>query len=233
MAKKSDEAVKCYFCGELITRANDLVIKKVPMATKKGGVRNFKRQLHLDCVHKYNEGLEDYELRTVENNEWDLVFQYFRNQILGVGKATISKEDKESHMAKRLLGLRLGQFYPSGNNTRILPRGYSFNTILITMKVVNPKIQAYLKTANFTDFKHRVNACMRFIVAEIPDVAKRLADQQKANKKLFEEPKKEPSFDYLEALKKQKQKEAEEKQKQEEESNGVMDDIASLLGGSL
>lgn len=220
------EAVDCYYCGKLIERLNDLVIKKVPLAGSNGKVRNWSRKLHLDCVPKYNEGLEDKELLTVEHSAWDDVYQYFKNNILDMKDQSI--DDKDSHLAKRLLGLRVGNYYPSATNTRVLPRGYSFETILIALKVVNPKLQPYLRTTNFVNFKHKIDGCMKFVVAEIPDVAKRIETQQKANKKLDEEVVTTPTFDYKEMLKKQK-----EDQKKQQENNGVADDIASLLGGSL
>lgn len=216
------EAVKCYYCDEMIERANDLVIKKVPLTGKNGVVRNWSRKLHLDCVAKYNEGLEDYELRAVENSAWDDVYQYFKNNILDMKDQKI--DDEKSHLAKRLLGLRVGTYYPSANNTRVLPRGYSFETILIALKVVNVKVQPYLKSTNFVNFKHKIDGIMKFVVAEIPDVAKRLESQKKANAKLDEEVVATPVFDYKEALK---------KQKKEEENKGIADDISSLLGGSL
>lgn len=82
-------------------------------------------------------------MRAVENTAWDNVYQYFKNDILDMKDNKI--DDKDSHLAKRLLGLRVGSYYPSANNTRVLPRGYSFETILIALKVVNPKLQSYLK----------------------------------------------------------------------------------------
>lgn len=232
--KKYDEAVPCYYCGEMIERANDLVIKKVPLTCKNGAIRNYSRRLHLDCVPKYNEGLEDHELKTAENDDWDKVYQYFKNEILGMKNTKI--DDKDSHLAKRLLGLRLGSYYPNSQNTRILPRGYSFPTILIALKVVNPRLQTYLKTANFANFKHKIDGCMKIVVQEMPDVAKRIETQQKANAKLDEESAKAtPAFDYKEALKKQReqQKQLEEQKRKQQEESGVMDDISALLGGSL
>lgn len=221
MVKKKQvvKDIKCYYCGHLIENSHDHVIKVVPMATK-GGVRNYKRQIHLNCVSKYNEGLENVDMRKQENSDWDLVYKYFRKEILEMEETLPLPE----HATKRLLGLRLGQYYPSGNNTRVLPRGYDFKVILLTMKVVNPKMQSYLKTANFSNMKHRIDGAMKFIVAEIPDVNKRVETQRKANAKLDEEVVKTPSFDYKEALRQQKKK---------EESNGIANDITSLLGGSL
>ncbi|MFI8671925.1 hypothetical protein ACIGIJ_18900 [Bacillus paranthracis] len=226
------EAVKCYYCGNMIERANDLVIKKVPLTGKNGVVRNWNRKLHLDCVSKYNEGLEDYELRAVENTAWDNVYQYFKNDILDMKDNKI--DDKDSHLAKRLLGLRVGSYYPSANNTRVLPRGYSFETILIALKVVNPKLQSYLKTANFANFKHKIDGCMRFVVSEIPDVAKRLDTQRKANAKLDEEVTKAlPVFDYKDALKKQREEQKRQEEQKKQNNNEINDDISALLGGSL
>lgn len=218
-----DKVNYCYYCDKPIETLKDHVIKQVPLAVN-GSVKYFNRQLHIDCMLKYNEQLEDKELKAVENSEWDKVYQYFKNEILQMDTASLSREDTKSHLAQRLLGLRVGRYFPNGNNTRILPKGYDFNTILIAMKVVNPKIQVYLSTANFANFKHRIDGCMRFIVSEIPDVAKRIASQQKANAKLDEEVVKTPVFDYKEALK---------KQKQEEVNKGIADDVSSLLGGSL
>ncbi|MEX3625115.1 hypothetical protein [Viridibacillus arvi] len=204
--------------------SHDHVIKKVPLATKTGGVRNYKRQMHLNCVPKYNERLENVELKQKENSDWDEVYQYFRKEILDMSVTVPLPE----HATKRLLGLRLGQYYPSGNNTRLLPRGYDFKTILVALKVTRPKLVGYLSTTEFANTKHRIDGIFKFIVAEIPDVAKRIETQKKANAKLDEEVIKTPTFDYQEALKKKK---AEEKKQQE--SNGIADDISSLLGGSL
>jgi len=216
MAKKNKE-IKCYYCGKVIESSHDHVIKKVPMATK-AGIRNYNRQLHLDCVPKYNEGLENTDMRKEENSDWDLVYKYFRKEVLGMDETLALGE----HATKRLLGLRLGLYYPQAQNVRVLPRGYSYKTILITMKVVNPKVQAYLKTTNFVNFKHKIDGVMKFITGEIPDVQKRMDTQKKANEKLDQEVA-QPTFDYKSRLRKKK----------EEESKGIADDVASLLGGSL
>ncbi|MCP1324320.1 hypothetical protein COL80_16035 [Bacillus thuringiensis] len=222
-AKKQEKPIKCYYCGKIIERSSEHVIKKVPLATK-AGIRNYKRQLHLSCVPKYNEKLEDTDLRVKENSDWDAVYQYFRNNILGLD-STIPLDD---HTIRRLQGLRLGQFYPSGNNTRLLPRGYDFKTILVAMKVANLKIQPYLKTANFTDGKHRVNFIMRFITDEINDVAMRLESQRKAVEKLKKDEVIE-TFDYVTKLKEKKEAEARQvKEKTETQSN-----IEALFGGLL
>lgn len=217
--KQADEAVKCYYCDRLIVNSHDLVIKKVPLATKTGGIRNYKRQLHLDCVPKYNEKLENVELKQQENSDWDEVYQYFRKEILNMNTTVPLPE----HATKRLLGLRLGQYIPNGTNTRLLPRGYDYKVILVALKVTKPKLVSYLSTTEFASTKHRIDGIMKFVVSEIPDVAKRMETQKKANEKLDEETVTIPSFDYTKALKNEKKK----------KSSGISDDVALLLGGSL
>jgi len=215
MAKPSkldlDKVQKCYYCDKVIESFDDLVIKKFPMATS-AGIRQYNRKLHMNCLIKYNEEVKDVELKKEENSAWDLVYRYFRKELLELDETT----PLQQHEIKRLLGLRLGTYYPSGTNTRILPRGYSFETILVTMKVIKPKIRGYLTTGNFANHKHRVDGILRFIAGEINDVQKRLDAQVKSNEKL----KKDvivDEFDYYADL----------KRKEENTSNG----IKSLFGG--
>jgi hypothetical protein len=214
-----DKVIKCYFCGNVVEMSNQLVEKKIPMATKKG-IRNYRRQFHLDCLPKYVEGLEDKELLKEENSEWDAVYKYFREEILRLP----STAKLDQHTIKRLLGLRLGTYYPSGNNTRILPRGYEFKVILLTLKVVKAKIWQYVAVTNFSDSQHKTNAIMKIVASEINDVYKRLENQKKSNEKLEKDVVTE-TFDYKQKLKEQKQK--------EENGEDISNDINDLFGGLL
>ncbi len=215
MAKTKD--IKCYFCGKLIEKFSEQVEKKIPMATK-AGVRNYRRQFHMNCLPKYVEGLEDKSLLSEENSEWDLVYQYYRGDILGLPDSA----PLDQHTIKRLLGLRLGQYYPSGNNTRILKRGYDFKTILITLKVVKSKVIPYMATANFADAKHKTDSIMRFVTGEINDVYKRIEMQKKSNEKL-EKDETKAQFDYLSKLK--------EKKEMEQKQSSINQNVHALFGG--
>lgn len=211
----TNKVIKCYYCGEIIKDTKNHVIKQVPMQTK-GGTRRYNRQLHIDCMLKYNKELENEELKKEENDDWDLVYQYFKKDLLGMRES--SKLD--DHSVRRLLGLRLGQYYPSGNNTRILKRGYEFKTILLAMKVVKPKVSSYMSTANFKDSKHKTNTVMRFIADEIEDVAQRLEKNEKAKAKLEQDTVKD-NFDYASRL----------NDKQPPKENNTKNDINALFGG--
>lgn len=168
--KKEPKAIKCYHCHELIERHNDLVEKQIPMSTKKGGKRNYRRKFHLACLHDFLERSEDFELSKKEDSDWDAVYRYFRKEIVNQNESIKLSE----HTVKRLRGLRIGQYYPSGNNTKILKRGFEYETILITLKVVKAKVQALIGTQNFKDNKHRVDWIMKFVTNEIDDVQRRI-----------------------------------------------------------
>jgi hypothetical protein len=220
MRLAKDKIIKCYYCGNVVEMSNQLAEKKIPMATK-AGVRNYRRQFHLDCLPKYVEGLEDKALLKGENSDWDAVYKYFRKEILGLPETV----PLEAHATKRLLGLRLGQYYPQGNNTRVLPRGYDFKVILLTLKVVKARVHVYMATANFANNKHRIDGIMRFVTGEINDVYKRLENQKKSNEKLNKDVVTE-TFDYKAKLKEQKRKE-------EEKKDDITGDIEDLFGGIL
>jgi hypothetical protein len=215
-----DKIIKCYFCGNVVERFSEHVSKKIPMATK-AGIRNYNRQFHMDCLPKYVQGLEDKELLKEENSEWDAVYKYFRKEILGLPETV----PLDQHSIKRLLGLRLGQYYPSGNNTRILKRGYEFPVILLTLKVVRAKVQSYMASANYADSKHKTDSILRFIVGEINDVYKRLENQKKSNAKLDKDVVTE-TFDYKAKLKEQKKTE-------DNNGNDISNAIEDLFGGLL
>lgn len=214
---------KCYYCGNAIDDLEDLVIKKFPMKVKNGKTMQFNRKLHTECLMKYKEEYKDSELKSAENKDWDELYQYFRGEILGLPKTV----PLQYHENMRLLGLRIGQYYPSGNNTRILPRGYPFKVILYTLKVLKPKLLNYISSGNFANNKHRIDGIMRFITGEINDVYKRVEAQKKSNTKLDEDLDKEdtsPSFDYKALLKAQKEKDKQSK----DSGNKNMD---TLFGG--
>ena len=174
-----EKVIKCYYCGKTVEKFSELVNKKIPMSTK-AGIRNYNRSFHMNCLPKYVEQLEDKELLKGENSEWEEVYNYFRKEILGLNETI----PLDQHTIKRLLGLRVGTYYPQATNTRVLPRGYDFKTILITLKVIKSKVRPYINSTRFANNKHKIDGIMRFVTGEINDVAKRLEATKKSEEKL-------------------------------------------------
>lgn len=211
----------CYHCNKEITQFKDEVEKRIPLRTKKGTIYK-RRKFHTECLQDFLKKYEDMELRAKEQSDWDKLYQYVRNEVLQF------KKDKslDNHTVSRLKGLRLGKYYPSGNNTIILKRGYDYNTILTTFKLMKPKIQYYLANTNFKDEKHMIDGMMKFVTSEIEDVAKRIESQKIASEKL-EKLKIEDEFDYKEKL---KQKKSSQKQN---DDNDLLSTINEMFGDML
>lgn len=197
------KAMKCYYCGELIENFKDHVMKPIPMSTKVG-IRNYKRNFHMECLPKYVESLEDKSLLREEDSDWQAVYEYFRGEILSLSKS----QPLDQHSVKRLLGLRLGQYMPSGNNTRILPRGYDFKVILLTLKLVRAKVLYELPRNDFADSQHKTNFIMKFVQSEINDVHERVERQKRMVEKL-EKDDFQQGFDYIKELERKKKQEKE------------------------
>lgn len=178
--KKEPKDIICFNCNERIVMSNDLVEKQIPMTIKNGTKRNYRRKFHLQCLHEFLENSENVELHKKEDTDWDLVYKYFRKEIMNMPESVTMSE----HIVKRLKGLRLGQYYPSGNNTKILKRGYQFETILITLKVVKARVNALIGSQNFVNEKHRVDWIMKFVTGEIADVQRRIDMKNRSEEQL-------------------------------------------------
>lgn len=172
---KLPKAKKCFHCGEYIYNLVDLVSRPVVLSVKGvGKLRN--RIFHINCLKDYNEKAVDLELSRAEDTDWDKAYQFFKNRYL---KVTKSKDMQ--HAVERLKGLRVGKYKPSGNNTKYIKDGYSYDTIYKTMVFVYPIAMAKASTMKFADLNHKVNFLMKFIEHEIPNVQYKLDSIEKAN----------------------------------------------------
>lgn len=205
--KKERNVFVCYHCGNDIMNSIELVFK--PIAVMKKKLVWVNRSFHMDCMLDYVDKSKNVEFRKQENDDWDKVYKYFRKEYLGLADSV----NLDTHAVRRLLGLRVGMYYPRGNNTRVLDRGYPFSTIYKAMLVAKHKAMTNASAMNFTGISHKVNYFMKFIVSEIPDIHMRITEVEKSNKALQQEVEagKAPveMIDYLEDLQKRKSTEDE------------------------
>lgn len=185
---------ECYYCGGRVNAsaavikpiALQVVIKDKDEETTKHVTKYIERPFHLDCLQKYVKEHGDIDVMHAENSEWDDVYQYFKREYLKVPAGVsldkrFSKTKIGGYVAKRLLGLRTGQFMPQGTNTRIIKRGYSFKEILNTLKYCKRSVDYARETVEFNDLKHEVNYFMRIVESKIDFIAMRMlkAEEQK------------------------------------------------------
>lgn len=176
--------MRCYYCAKPLDE-EDMVIKPFPLMTR-SGVRMYKRKFHYDCLPKYIAANGNVESRHAENDEWNKVYDYFKKDILGLSDGA----NLSPHAVERLLGLRVGRYKPNASNTRTLKTGYSFATILYTLKYSKRAIDKALKTVNFKDDKHRVDYLMKIVQNNINFIQtrmNRLAQENKRAEKLKKE----------------------------------------------
>lgn len=116
-----------------------------------------------------------------QNQDWIKLCDYIKKSILGY----TSEMKFPKYLALRLKGLSEGNFIA---NKHCEPQAsYSFEQILITSKLVKPKVQNYFNhnSAKIKDERHKINLIMLFIEQEINDVVLRLQNK-KDNEKKFE-----------------------------------------------
>lgn len=110
-----------------------------------------------------------------QNQDWIDLCTYVKDNILNYS----SDMKFPKYLALRLKGLSEGNFIANKNiksNAK-----YPFKTILLTCKLVKPKIQNYFINNNIKikDEYHKINLVMYFIEQEINDVVLRLQQKQK------------------------------------------------------
>lgn len=161
---KKTKSLTCYFCGGELAE-DEYVIKPIPLVTK-AGVRNYKRKFHLECVPKITERRADETASKEEDDYWDLCYKQFKS-IIGVKEG----QKLSNHDVMRIRGLRVGNYYPQGNNVKGLKRGYDYETILMTMKFSSGAIRKSMSGVSFKDQKHKTDYAMKIITNNINFIA--------------------------------------------------------------
>lgn len=173
-SKKSN----CYHCGGVIANETiDLVLKKIPLSTKKGK-RMYTRKFHMKCVSEFVDNLEVEKETQEENTEWEMCYEYFKDLLeIPEGKKL------DSHAVLRILGTRVGKYIPQGNNVRGISRGYDFETILMAMKFSSMAIKQAFGTMQFKDQKHKIDYAMKIVTNNINFVDSKLESKRRADGK--------------------------------------------------
>ena len=178
--------IRCYHCNGLLDE-NDMVIKPIPFICKNGKVRNYKRKFHMECLQEYMKNSSNREVRKSENDDWSKVYEYYKSEIMRYPETS----NLSIYEVRRLNGLRVGSYMPNGN-TRIVKKGYSYKTILLTMQFSKAVIVKYIDTHKFHDGEHKINYVMSVLgknldfIAEKMRLAQEIGEMTQSNRKLAE-----------------------------------------------
>lgn len=175
----TSKKLKCYHCGGIIeNETTDLVLKKIPLSTKKGK-RMYTRKFHIGCVSEFVDTLESEKETQEENSEWEKCYEYFK-ELLEVPEGM----NLDQHATLRVLGLRVGTYVPNGSNVRGIKRGYDFETILMAMKFSSQSIKQAFGTMQFKDQKHKIDYAMKIVTNNINFVFNKMESKRRADKQL-------------------------------------------------
>ena len=177
----------CYYCARELSDA-DMVIKAFPLATK-GGIRMYKRKFHYDCLPKYAAAEDNMTARRQENSDWDQVYRYFRDEILGLKPGQVLSK----HTVERLKGLRVGLYKPGMHNARTTKRGYSFKTIVNTLKFCKRSIESARKRVHFKNEDHEIDYIMKIVSNNVNFISKRMDEVAAQNRRIERIKREEPT----------------------------------------
>lgn len=174
--------LKCAYCGKSLT-VEEAVTASIDQRSRKDPTF-YERQFHFDCLKKYRDERHDEQLVKEERSDWDACYQYFKTKLMGIDES----RPMDKYAAICLRGLRVGLKNPYGAKTMTVKAGYSYRTILITMKYCSVQIQRAVMNKDFGEgnygFKRKVNYIMAILFNHINDVQARLDKVDRQNKRV-------------------------------------------------
>lgn len=144
----------CTYCGRLFVDDEKSLVLYNQFGNSYG-------KYHPDCYIKYINAMQDADARKLENKEWEEVYDYFAYEILNM-RSTQMRENKA--IVYRLAALRIGKKrLNKGDIVMGVEAGYSYKTILYTMKFVKTQITEEFASRKFHDMNHKINYAMLII----------------------------------------------------------------------
>ena len=171
-------AVKCKYCGEMITREED---KHVIIGETKTG-KPKRINIHTWCLEEYNK-LEEFKANEIL--WWDRLYKYIHTNVLGYS----DNIKLPRNLITRLQDLRNGTITKKLEGRVILSKaGYGYDVILNTFLTHGDNIRYALNHKTFNNEQQKINYIMAIIDNNINDVYLEMKELEK-QKMLSEEEK--------------------------------------------
>lgn len=163
---------KCFACEQPIQKGEEIYEFVSSGETAKN--KSYHR-IHKHC-------LNTYELKKIEKDKWDNLYEYVRTEILQYDE----KQSLNKHQRSRLQGMRSGEYGNKRNKkVSLSEEGYPYDVILMAFKVKKIAIkEAITERSKFKDEKHMFDYLMVIVESVINDVYARMKERQIANDKL-------------------------------------------------
>lgn len=162
-------AVKCKYCGEMITREED---KHVIIGETKTG-KPKRINVHTWCLEGYNK-LEEFKANEIL--WWDRLYQYIHTNVLGYDDSV----KLPRNLITRLQDLRNGTITKKLEGRVILSKdGYGYDVILNTFLTHGDNIRYALNHKTFNNEQQKINYIMAIIDNNINDVYLEMKELEK------------------------------------------------------
>lgn len=182
MARIKYEPVACYHCDNMINDPIEYVKKPLPLNTKEGVVM-IDRELHNECAIDLGKKMH-YEIGSKEeDDDFDKVYKLFKVWY-GLDPDN-TKQHLDKYTIMRLKGLRVGDFFSTGQNVKYLKKGYSANVIHKTMLFVTDTVlRALAGKVKDQPRRSQTNYIMAIILNNINMIDSRVQASQRARESI-------------------------------------------------
>lgn len=176
------EPMPCYHCGNMIEDPIEYVKKPLPLNTK-GGTKMVDRELHNDCARDLGRRMH-YEIDA--QKEYDDFHKAYRLFKEWYGLEPDNKDHKlDKYTIMRLKGLRVGDFFSTGQNVKYLKKGYEPDVIYKTMLYVSGNVEQALRSKiKDKNRSNQTNYIMAIILNNINFINERVKASKRAAKAL-------------------------------------------------
>lgn len=161
---------KCHLCKEYIKDEEPIIKEHITI----NGNRQL-RFLHSKCE-------VEYDLRVKENKAWDILYQYVRKEIFQYNQ----KQPLSNEQVKMLRSFRAGEMIRHGTVIPINNEGFSYETILITFKLLKNQILKSIEKKEFDSESAKTKYIAVIISNHIMDVHKRIQFKKQQSDQLEE-----------------------------------------------
>jgi len=182
---KNVETTKCRYCKELIIDEEDLFLGNISNNPKK--VRRGKFHKSKDCYKHYLKDKEykkelkkKTEMSEEEKEDWNDLYDYVRYEILDYKEGM----QLSSYIRGKLQGLRTGDFTVKKGDIINECKGYPYNIVLMTFKIMKLSISTSVKNKTFNNDNHKFNYILKIIQNNINDIYKRYEEKQEGKRNL-------------------------------------------------
>lgn len=152
---------KCYYCKQIVEKEEDNTSDYIGSKT----IKHF----HKWCV-------DDYKKLVLEKEKFNEVYECVKD-LMGYSKS----QQLSPYARNKIMSIRNGSFIKQGDKM-YNASGYSYEVILMSLKILSLKIQQSIYGKVFEDDNHKFNYIIAIVMNNINDIQKKVSNKTKIEK---------------------------------------------------